>query len=125
MNCFFELVAAEDIQVAAGSYWQTDIVTNGFTLPNSRSREEYHYDDLILADRRIIGFGIKKVSCAEIGHLTFRIATNIFTDQQLLAKSLKLAISEDGTIWDKVSLTNGMVKTSWVDQFFHICLQAT
>ena len=125
MNCFFELLADEDIQVTAGSYWQTDIAANGFTLPNSRSREEYHYDDLIPAGRRIIGFGRKKVSCADVGHLTFRIATNIFTDQQQLAKSLKLAISEDGTTWYKVPLTNGVVKTSWADQVFHFCLQAT
>lgn len=110
MKYMVELRATRDIPVHAGSYWEAAILTEGSALPDSAVREEYDCQEVLRSGRQAVSFGNgRKLVIPHIHSLTFQITTNIITDRHLLADSLALALSRDGTVWQEIALSSSRI----------------
>ena len=115
MKYMVELRATRDIPVHAGSYWEAAILTEGSALPDSAVREEYCRQEILRSGRRAVSFGNgRKLVIPHIHSLTFQLATNIITDRHLLADSLALALSRDGTTWQEIACNSARISIQTV-----------
>lgn len=136
MNFSVDLTTEYGLDIYPGDYFETAIMANKTMLEGSNGRDEYKLQALLLPGKRVAGFGRNKsykledlpagLSAVEaapseqvaadfehLENLDFKISTNIFLDQGLLAHYLTLNLTKGNGQILEIPLNSPTVKIDW------------
>jgi hypothetical protein len=134
MNHYCEIRADREFDVFPGSYFAVAVLADGAVLPETQGRDEFTFAASLPAGKRVAGFGRRRTyfppdgnpagktleaapslafSWEEPRDLAFRLTTNIFLDQGLIARHLTLRLATDGAPARAIPLSNPSVRIDW------------
>ena len=134
MQYCFEWVAQQAIDVNPGDYFTSSIVSQNGILNDSEGRDTYQLNGMLLAEKRVAGFGRDKVYSLEslpaglsaleaapstchldptqVSDIAFKIETNMMLDQGLLSRYISLMVTNNGERRE-IPLCSPVVSVDW------------
>jgi hypothetical protein len=128
MIYYFEIRTDQGFDVFPGSYFATVILADGAVLPDTEGRDEFTFATPLSAGKRVAGFGRKQLYASsdtleaapsrlllleDASDFSFKITTNVFLDQGLIARHLTLRIARDDAPPRTIPLSSPDVKIDW------------
>lgn len=135
MQFTFEWKAQHAIDVTPGSYFSSAMLSDGEIIEESRGRDEFQLNGLVLSEKRLAGFGRQASYDLEtmaagltgleaapshpldfspeiVSDLAFAIDTNLFLSQDLLSHHVSLGVYKNG-VYQEVPLQSSAAEIDW------------
>jgi len=131
MDYRFAVKTKQGMDVKPGDYFSSAVLAGGDIVAGSEGRDDYNLRAVLPPGKRVAGFGRRKtygqtdrpspleaapsppLAIEEFRGLTFRIVTNIFLDQGLVARQLCLEVAEPGAAPREIPLDHPGVRIDW------------